>query len=1142
MKTKLLMLMCFFTWLFFIQSSGAQDLVANGSQPGNIYKDAGNLVEVSLKNVLTQIENRFDVSIAYPSGLIKDKSLAMNVSVFSSPEDALQNALTPFSLTFEKIRNQFYLVSSKKVKLENHSLYKRERNLQHSVQGKVTDEDGTALQGATVKLKGSNVGTQTDANGSFTIMVQEGSNEILEVSFSGYKTVEVAIGTRTEINIVLKKTTSTLDEIVVTGYTTQKKKDLTGAVSIIDLNEAKTVPIAGIDQAIQGKAAGVNVIADGQPGGGVSVRIRGFSTIGNNDPLYIIDGVPTTSGISMINSSDIESMQILKDASSASIYGSRAANGVVIITTKKGTRGKTQLNYNGMVGVQQVANLPKLVNAQQFGDALFQAFKNDGIAPSNALYGNGATAVIPEFLNATQTIRAGNTDWFNEVYHPAAVQTHNLMVTSGNDKSRQAFSVGYYKQDGILRNTDFNRYSVRLNSDYTILDKIRIGENISLSYSEKTGANTNLAIGGITGDAYKAHPLSNVYDINGNFAGPVSGLNDIRNPVAALFYNKDNIGKTLRALGDVFAEVTVMKYLTLKTSFALDYNTYNIKNFSSSYNEGPITSQAISNLTSENNVSKTWTWANTINYSKRFNKHQVDVLAGTEAIRFYSEFFTAYRDRFPVNILDGRYLNAGQGLPKNSGSGLQSTLFSLFGKVNYSFDNKYLVSATMRRDASSKLADGFNTQVFPAFSLGWRLSEEDFIKNEYPFISNMKLRFGWGQTGNQEIAPYAAYSSFVLDLYNTTYDIGGTNTSMVPGIAQRRYGNNQLKWETTTQTNIGLDLGLFNESVSLTMDYFNKNTQDLLVQPKQPSVFGQASAPYINGGSMNNKGLEIAANYASSREKRFNYEIGGNVAFIKNKLISLSSDLAYISSPVSNNLSRGLELQRTAIGQPIASFYGHQVIGIFKTAEEVAAAPAQTGKGVGRIRYADLNNDKVIDAKDRTFLGSPIPTVTYGINLKAGYEAFDLSIFLQGVSGNKIYNFMKYYNNFMFDYFNKSVDILNAWSPANPDSKIPALSTKDANNELRPSTFFIENGAYLRVKNVQLGYTLPASMAQKIKASKFRIYLQAQNLLTFTKYTGLDPEVGMQNYGSDNRNLDMGVDRGLYPNSRTYTFGVNVTF
>ena len=406
----------------------------------------------------------------------------------------------------------------------------------------------------------------------------------------------------------------------------------------------------------------------------------------------------------------------------------------------------------------------------------------------------------------------------------------------------------------------------------------------------------------------------------------------------------------------------------------------------------------------------------------------------------------------------------------------------------------------------------------------------------------MKLRFGWGQTGNQEIAPYAAYSSFVLDLYNTTYDIGGTNTSLVPGIAQRRYGNNQLKWETTTQTNIGLDLGLFNESFNLTIDYFNKNTEDLLVQPKQPSVFGQASAPYVNGGSMNNKGLEISANYISSREKTFNYEIGGNVAFIKNKLVSLSSDLAYISSPVSNNLSRGLELQRTAIGQPIASFYGYEVVGIFKTAEEVAAAPKQTGKGIGRIQYADLNNDGVVDAKDRTFLGSPIPTVTYGINLKAGYAAFDLSIFLQGVSGNKIYNFMKYYNNFMFDYFNKSVDILNAWSPTNMDSKIPALSTKDANNELRPSTYFIENGAYLRVKNVQLGYTLPAAMAQKIKASKFRVYLQAQNLLTFTKYTGRDPEVGMQNYGTDNRNLDMGVDRGLYPNSRTYSFGLNVTF
>ena len=1021
-----------------------------------------------------------------------------------------------------------------------------------TLSGIVEDEKGVSLPGASVdavnEVTGERKGTLSNDKGLFNISNLNPQNTYtVTVSYVGFESYVVKgyqfkASENASLLIKLKEQTNTLEQVVVTGYSTQRKKDLTGAVSIININEAKTVPVAGIDQALQGKAAGVSVVGDGQPGGGVSVRVRGYSTIGNNDPLYIVDGVPTTSGISMINSSDIESIQVLKDASSASIYGSRAANGVVIVTTKKGTRGKTQVSYDGMTGVQNVANLPGTLNSQQFGDTYFKALKNDNITPNHPLFGSGAAAVIPEFLNATQTIRSGNTNWFDQIYQTAPVQSHNVMLTSGTEKSRQAFSAGYFNQDGILKHTDFNRYSVRLNSDYNILDRVRFGENIGVSYAERTGANSNLAIGGVTGDAYKAHPLTNIYDVNGNFAGPVSGLNDIRNPLANLFYNKDNTGKTLRILGDVFAEVTILEGLTAKTNFALDYNNFNQRSYSSKYNEGPITSQTISNLTTQNNVSKTWTWANTANYTKTLGMHQFDVLAGTEAIRFYSEFFNAYRDNFPVDILDGQYLDAGQGLPKNGGSAVMSTLFSLFGKVNYTYADKYLFSATVRRDASSKLADGYNTQVFPAFSAGWRLSEESFIKDNVPAISNMKLRFGWGQTGNQEIAPYAAYSSFGLDLYNTTYDINGTNNSLVPGIAQRRYGNNQLKWETTTQTNVGLDLGLFDERVNLTVDYFNKDTKDLLVQPKQPSVLGQAAAPYINGGAMNNKGVEIAAGYQSNRQGTFRYEIGGNVAFIKNKLESLTGDISYISSPVNNNLSRGLELQRTSVGQPIASFYGHQVVGIFQTAEQVAAAPTQTGKGIGRIQYADLNGDGAVDASDRTFLGSPMPTVTFGLNLKADYKNFDLGVFFQGVSGNKIYNFMKYHNDFFFDQFNKSTNILNAWTPENPASTVPALSTRDVNNELRPSSYFIEDGAYIRLKNVQVGYTLPANLAQKIRAQKLRVFLQGQNLATITDYTGMDPEVGMQNYTSDNRNLDMGVDRGLYPNSRTYTFGLGVTF
>ena len=688
--------------------------------------------------------------------------------------------------------------------------------------------------------------------------------------------------------------------------------------------------------------------------------------------------------------------------------------------------------------------------------------------------------------------------------------------------------------------TGFKRVSLRVNTEHTILKRLKIGENFTASYGNSTQASTNAVNGGVVFDAYRLPSIIPVRDETGNFAGPAAGLGDAGNPLRALYNARDNATKTLRGLGNAYAELELVDHLFVRSSIGIDYLSSNFRGFAPSYVEG-IVNNPTSNLITNNANSITGTWTNTARYSRDFGEHNLAAVAGTEAIQNADEGFNAYRENFLINDLNFRYLDAGQGVQNNGGTGSAWSLFSLFGRLDYNYASKYLFSASVRRDGSSRFPRNNRYAVFPAFSAGWRLSEESFFK-EIGWLSNLKLRASWGQSGNQEIGNYPSFDIYGLSPTNTNYPITGSNGSVQTGYTARAIGSPNLKWETSTQTDFGLDFGMLRNRLNFSMDIFEKTTSDVLVRVPRPALAGEVLVPYEHAGRIRNRGLEFQAGYQSDQAKDFHWGISANGSVVRNVVLSLGEGNLSIPGYVSNNLTRGLSLSRTEVGKPVAYFYGYVVDGIFQNQSEVDAAAAQKGKAIGRWRYKDLNGDGVVNEKDQQQIGKPQPDFTYGVNLNAAYKGFDLSLFVQGVQGISIYNFSKYHTDFAFDPFNKSTRILDSWTPQNTGATLPQLSKTNVNDELRPSTYFVENGSYARLKDLQLGYTLPAAWTAGIKAASLRVYVQAQNLFTVTKYQGMDPEVNLQNYGSADRNLDQNVDRGYYPQPRGVLFGVNARF
>ena len=991
---------------------------------------------------------------------------------------------------------------------------------QADVSGTVKDEAGEAIIGASVTEEGTKNATVTDFDGNFSLKTAQGAK--LRISYIGYKTVTVTAGP--SLNVVLTEDNNIMEELVVTGYTTQRRADLTGSVAVMDMDEPMSAANPNMLSSMQGKLAGVTIADDAAPGGGSStIRVRGMSTVNpNNSPLYIIDGVATTENLNSLNPADIESIQVLKDASSASIYGSRAANGVIIITTKQGKGDRLSVNVNYSLSLQTVAKTYDMLSAEQWGQAYWTAAQNSNVTASHPFYGSGATPQLGEWLDAAQTVRSANTDWQDEVYSEA--WTHNLSASVSNSSKNGTvmFSLNYVNQDGLVDNTFYRRYSARVNSTYNIGKYVKIGENLMVANWQDRGFTTN-ADRGVPAMAIFQHPAIPVYDINGNFANPMYLSNsDFANPVQTVYNGRDNNNDSWRIFGNGFIEVYPVKGLTLKSNIGIEHVQYFNKNLNRKVNSSDRNS-----VNRAYGQGDTWTWTNTANYNLDIDNHHLNVLAGVEAIKYTFQDLSAQRYDYAFEDEGFMQIGAGTGDQTNGGGKNQWALFSLFAKADYNYADRYLLSATIRRDQTSRLWKGQNSGVFPAFSAAWRLSEEKFFpKNN--IVNDVKIRFGWGQNGNAAIDNfYAGYTSYAYTSGNGAYDIMGTNNSVVGGVIVSASGNKNLKWETTTQTNIGLDLRMFNSSFGLSLDYFIKNTKDMLTQPPVLAVAGENAVVYRNTGSMKNHGFELMADYHSPRYGDFSWDGSFNFSLYRNEVEKLNDYVSFISAGD----------WRIMEGQPMGVYYGYVADGLFRTEEEVYNHADQSGKGLGRIKYRDLDGNGVIDENDRCVIGDPNPDFSIGLNLSFKYKQFTLSTFFTGEFGFDIYNIVKKQLDFMgtgLRDINHGAGILNAWTPENPNSSIPALALTDANNEMRMSSYFVEDGSYFKMKYIKLQYDLPSKLAKKF-CQGLSIYGQVENVFTITGYSGLDPELPLSSYGAR-------VDNSPYPRSRTFSIGLNLQF
>lgn len=1010
-----------------------------------------------------------------------------------------------------------------------------------AVQGKVVSKtDGESIIGATVVETGQTTnGTITDIDGNFTLTVSQGAE--LTISYIGYKSVTVKA--LPNMNIELAEGSELLEEVVVTGYTTQRKADLTGSVSVVSMDEIAKQNENNPMKALQGRVPGMNITADGNPSGTATIRIRGEGTLNNNDPLFIIDGVPTKAGMHELNGNDIESIQVLKDAASASIYGSRAANGVIIVTTKRGKEGQLKITLDASVAASMYTNKMEVLNSELYGQALWQAYVNGGEDPNTNALGyrfnwgydakgypvlNGIT--MSKYLDSANTVPAANTDWFDETTRTGVIQQYNLAVSNGSEKGSSFFSLGYYKNLGIIKDSDFERFSARMNSEYNLIGKVlTIGEHFTLNRTSEVQAP-----GGFLQNVLQFNPSLPVYDINGEFAGPVGGYPDRENPLARLDRNSDNRYTYWRMFGDAYVNLNPIKGLNIRSTFGLDYAQKQQRIFTYPITEGTVANDKNAVEAKQEHWTK-WMWNAIATYNMEVGKHRGDIMIGTELNREDDIRFSSYKEEFTILNPDYMWPDAGAGTAQAYGSGEGYSLVSFFGKLNYTYDDKYLFSVTVRRDGSSRFGKNNRYGTFPSFSAGWRLNREKFMQN-ISWMDDLKLRASWGQTGNQEISNTARYTIYVPNYgvtesggqsYGTSYDIVGTNGGSIlqSGFKRDQIGNDNIKWETTTQTNVGLDFSFFGQTLYGSFDWFHKKTTDILVQMAGIAAMGEGSTQWINAGEMENNGIELNLGYRNTTAFGLKYDLSANLSSYRNKITKLPATVA------ANGTFGGNGVQ-SVIGHASGSQVGYVADGIFRSQEEVDNHAAQEGAAPGRIRWRDLDGNGVIDERDQTWIYSPVPDFSYGLNIYLEYKNFDLTMFWQGVQGVDIISDLKketdLWSGLNIGFLNKGTRLLDAWTPQNPDSSIPALSRNDVNNEKRVSTYFVENGSFLKLRNIQLGYNVPKSLVSKLKMERLRFYLSAQNALTVKSknFTGVDPE--NPNYS--------------YPIPMTVTFGLNIGF
>lgn len=1009
------------------------------------------------------------------------------------------------------------------------------------IKGTVTSAtDSYPIIGASVVDKADKTnGTITDIDGNFTLTVKPGSE--ITFSYIGYQTL--TLKAETSMTVIMHEDSEMLQEVVVTGYTTQRKADLTGSISVVSMDEIAKQNENNPMKAMQGRVPGMNITADGNPSGSTTIRIRGVGTLNNNDPLYIIDGVPTKGGMHELNGSDIESIQVLKDAASASIYGSRAANGVIIITTKKGKEGQLKINFDASVSASMYTNKLEVLNAEEYGRAMWQAYVNEGQDPNTNNLGylydwnygaNGYPQLngisMRKYLDAAGTVPAADTDWFDRTTRTGIIQQYNVSVSNGSEKGSSFFSLGYYKNLGIIKDTDFDRISARMNADYKLIDNLlTVGEHFTVNRTSEVQAP-----GGFLQNVLQANPSLPVYTTEGEFAGPVSGYPDRENPVARLQRNADNRYTYWRMFGDAYVNLNPFKNFNLRSTFGIDYSQKQQRIFTYPITEGNVANDKNAIEAKQEHWTK-WMWNAIATYNMEVGKHRGDVMLGVELNREDDIHFSGYKENFSILTPDYMWPDAGVGTAQAYGAGEGYSLVSFFGKLNYTYNDKYLLSLTVRRDGSSRFGKDNRYATFPSVSAGWRLSQEEFMKN-IQWLDDLKIRASWGQTGNQEISNNARYTIYVPNYagtengggsYGTSYDITGSNGGSIlqSGFKRDQLGNNGIKWETTTQTDLGFDFSLFDQTLYGSFDWYYKKTTDILVEMAGIATMGEGSKQWINAGEMENKGFELNLGYRNSTKFGLKYDINANLSSYRNKITALPATVAANGTFGGNGV-------KSVIEHPNGAQVGYVADGLFKSQEEIDNHATQEGAGLGRIRWRDLDGNGIINEKDQQWIFDPTPAFSYGINIYLEYKNFDLTMFWQGVQGVDIISDLKketdLWSGLNIGFLNKGKRVLDAWSPANPGSDIPALARNDSNNEKRVSTYYVENGSFLKLRNLQVGYNVPKAWAEKIRMERLRFYLSAQNLLTIKSkdFTGVDPE--NVNYG--------------YPIPLNITFGVNVSF
>lgn len=1064
---------------------------------------------------------------------------------------------------------------------------------QKTITGKVISKTNQQpVSNATVQVRGTVIATRTDSSGDFSIKVPKDNSE-LEISSVGYASINVPLAGKTSVGeIQLVVSASTLNEVVVTGYTSQRKKDITGAVAIVNVADLKATPSGSTEALLQGQAAGVTVMTTGAPGGAAVVNIRGITSSGNSAPLVLIDGVPGS--LHDINSNDIQSMQVLKDAGGAAIYGVRGSNGIIVVTTKRGT-GPVKISYDGFVGTQRpLSKSWDLASPTQTGVAKWAQYFNDGLTASDPQYGNGPTPVVPYYItptgapqgapntsladynlynnHITKADQAGN-NWFNDIFKPAITQNHNLSVSGGTGKSSFFMSFNYLDQQGTLIETSLQRYSVRVNTNFSLADDhIHVGENAFVFYKTNPGylnapgVNSTNSIN----SAYQLPNIIPVYDIAGNYAGGISqGLGNASNAVAIQDRQAQNQNRDYQVVGNVFAEADFLKHFTIRTSAGGTFDNYYYNGFASTPYENAENNHAANLYTETYGQNSSLIWTNTLKYANTFGKSSITALGGVEYIYNTGQGVNATRGNYYITDSSNLTvspnlwtLNFGQASTQTNNSSIvgdngittpyQLGIFSVFGRIDYNFDQKYYISGTLRSDNSSVFTPAQRNGIFPSVSAGWMLSQESFMQN-LTWLSEFKIRGSWGKLGSiSNINPTNAYTLYGQQVNQSYYDINGTSNSPVAGLYTSQYGNPNTTWEQDIITDVGFDASFLNNHFDFSFDWYKKLISGLLFVPAVPGTNGGALDPFTNSGNVQNTGIDMALTYHGRANKDLSFDITGTFTSYNNKVISLPAGTLYINQPIGAQTVTS----RIQPGQPLGAFFGYKVIGLFQSYADIAKSPTQQDAAPGRFKYADVNHDGKIDNNDRTFFGNPNPKFTAGLNISVTYKNFDFYTFFYTQVGNDIINNVKNATDFPQNQPNQmstavatqSARLIDANGQptsikdptahvANPGTSIPMLEqSANFSNSSVFNSYAMESGSFLRCRNLTVGYTFTSNTLKRLHFDRFRVYVQALNLFTVTNYSGLDPEL---NPGS---NTVFGIDSGVYPNNqKTYNVGVNLT-